>query len=78
MLTLPGPIVSVAWLAERLQHPELRIADVRWALAGPPGRDAYADGHLPGAVFVDAEHELSSPGGYADQAGNSALWPLPP
>ena len=62
MLTVPGPIVSVAWLAERLQHPELRIADVRWTLAGPPGRDAYADGHLPGAVFVDAEHELSSPG----------------
>lgn len=62
MLTLPGPIVSVAWLAERLQHPELRIADVRWALNGPPVRDAYADGHLPGAVFIDAEHELSSPG----------------
>ena len=62
MLTLPGPIVSVAWLAERLKHPELRIADVRWALSGPPGREAYAAGHLPGAVFIDAEHELSSPG----------------
>lgn len=62
MLTLPGPIVSVAWLAERLEHPGLRIADVRWALNGPPGRDAYADGHLPGAVFIDAEHELSAPG----------------
>lgn len=62
MLTLPGPIVSVAWLAERLGHPGLRVADVRWALAGPPGRDGYADGHLPGAVFIDAERELSSPG----------------
>ena len=62
MLTLPGPIVSAAWLAERLQHPGLRLADVRWALNGPPGQDAYAAGHLPGAVFIDAEHELSSPG----------------
>jgi thiosulfate/3-mercaptopyruvate sulfurtransferase len=62
MVTLPGPIVSVAWLAAQLAHPELRIADVRWALAGPPGREHYAGGHLPGAVFLDAEHGLSSPG----------------
>jgi thiosulfate/3-mercaptopyruvate sulfurtransferase len=62
VLTLPGPIVSVAWLADSLGDPELRIVDARWALAGPPGREAYAAGHLPGAVFIDAEHELSSPG----------------
>lgn len=62
MLTLPGPIVSVAWLADQLDHPDLRVADVRWALAGPPGREQYEDGHLPGAVFLDAEAELSSPG----------------
>lgn len=62
MLTLPGPIVSVAWLAAHRDDPELRIVDVRWALTGPPGRDAYDVGHLPGAVFIDAEHELSSPG----------------
>lgn len=62
MLTLPGPIVSAAWLAERAEHPGLRIADVRWALTGPAGRERYEEGHLPGAVFLDAEHELSSPG----------------
>lgn len=62
MVTLPGPIVSAAWLADRLGHPGLRVADVRWALAGPPGRAAYEAGHLPGAIFIDAEHELSSPG----------------
>ncbi len=62
MLTLPGPIVGVAWLADHLDHPGLRVADVRWSLAGPPGRDRYEAGHLPGAVFLDAEHELSSPG----------------
>ena len=62
MLTLPGPIVSVAWLADHIDHPGLRVADVRWALAGPPGRERYEGGHLPGAVFLDAEQGLSSPG----------------
>ena len=62
MVTLPGPIVSVAWLAEHLEHPGLRVADVRWAIGGPPGRERYEQGHLPGAVFLDAERELSSPG----------------
>jgi thiosulfate/3-mercaptopyruvate sulfurtransferase len=62
MLSLPGPLVSVEWLAANLTHPSLRIADVRWSLSGPPGRERYADGHLPGAVFLDADQELSSPG----------------
>ncbi len=62
MLTLPGPVVEVGWLRANLAHPSLRVADVRWSLAGPPGRDAYAGGHLPHAVFLDAEDELSSPG----------------
>lgn len=62
MLHLPGPIVDVAWLRAHLESPGLRVADVRWALAGPPGRDRYEAGHVPGAVFLDAETELSSPG----------------
>lgn len=62
MLRLPGPLVSVDWLAANLTDPGIRIADVRWSLAGPPGRERYADGHLPGATFLDADGELSSPG----------------
>lgn len=62
MLSLPGPLVSVDWLAAHLSDPGVRIADVRWSLSGPPGRRRYADGHLPGAVFLDADRELSSPG----------------
>ncbi|MDQ3690803.1 MAG: sulfurtransferase [Chloroflexota bacterium] len=62
MLTLPGPIVSVDWLAAHLTHPAVRVADVRWGLSGPPGRQRYEAGHLPGAVFLDADQELSSPG----------------
>ena len=62
MLSLPGPLVSVDWLAANVTDPALRIADVRWSLSGPPGRDRYAGGHLRGAVFLDADRELSSPG----------------
>lgn len=36
------------------------VIDVRWVLGGPPGRDEYMAGHLPGAVFVDMEDELAS------------------
>ena len=62
MLSLPGPLVSVDWLAAHRADPNLRIADVRWSLSGPPGRERYAAGHIPGAVFLDADRELSSPG----------------
>jgi len=62
MLTLPGPVVGVDWLRAHSSDPALRVADVRWSLAGPPGRELYDAGHLPGAVFLDAETELSSPG----------------
>jgi thiosulfate/3-mercaptopyruvate sulfurtransferase len=62
MLRLPGPLVSVDWLAANLDDPSLRIADVRWALSGRPGRERYEGGHIPGATFLDADRELSSPG----------------
>jgi len=62
MLSLPGPLVSVDWLAANIAQPSLRVADVRWALAGPPGRERYEGGHIPGAAFLDADRELSSPG----------------
>lgn len=39
------------------------LLDVRWRLGGPPARDDYDAGHLPGAVFVDLDTELASPPG---------------
>lgn len=63
MLTLPGPIVSAAWLVEHAAHPDLRIVDLRWSLTGPPGRELYAAGHIPGAVFLDLDHDISAPPG---------------
>lgn len=37
------------------------LLDVRWALGDPHGRDHYADGHIPGAVYVDLDTELAAP-----------------
>jgi thiosulfate/3-mercaptopyruvate sulfurtransferase len=53
------PIVSVAWLAAH--RDTVVIADVRWYLDGRSGREAYAAGHVPGAVFVDLDHALADP-----------------
>jgi thiosulfate/3-mercaptopyruvate sulfurtransferase len=35
------------------------ILDVRWRLDNPDGRAAYLQGHVPGAVYVSLEDELS-------------------
>jgi thiosulfate/3-mercaptopyruvate sulfurtransferase len=41
-----------------------RFVDCRFALDDPEaGRRAYLEGHVPGAVFVDVERELSAPPG---------------
>lgn len=39
------------------------LLDVRYVPGGPPGRPAYAEGHLPGAVYVDMDTELAAPVG---------------
>ena len=39
------------------------LLDVRWELGGPPGRDLYLEGHIPGAVFVDLDTALAAPPG---------------
>jgi thiosulfate/3-mercaptopyruvate sulfurtransferase len=56
-----GPLLSVDELAARTGH--LTLLDVRWALGGPPGRQEYLGGHIPGAVYVDLETELAAPPG---------------
>ena len=40
----------------------IRVIDVRWRLDQPEGRPAYLAAHLPGAVYVDLERELSRVG----------------
>lgn len=40
----------------------VRVLDVRWRLDRPDGRPDYLAGHIPGAVYVDLDHELASHG----------------
>jgi len=47
-----------------LSHVRYRFVDCRWSLDDPGlGRRLYLDTHIPGAVFVDLEHDLSGPAG---------------
>jgi thiosulfate/3-mercaptopyruvate sulfurtransferase len=39
------------------------VLDVRWRLGGPPGRELYDAGHIPGAEFVDLDKDLAAPPG---------------
>ena len=73
-LELPGPVVDAAWLARNLEHPDLVVADVRWSVGAPEaGRAAYESGHIPGAVFVDLDADLSAGAG----DGKRGRHPLP-
>ncbi|HET6970298.1 MAG TPA: 3-mercaptopyruvate sulfurtransferase [Phenylobacterium sp.] len=82
---MADPLVSTAWLAERLSDPGLRIVDATLPLVGQPGhgRDSYLAGHIPGAVFFDINaiadpdtdlpHMLPTPEAFAAAAGALGL-----
>jgi thiosulfate/3-mercaptopyruvate sulfurtransferase len=84
----PDLLISAGQLARELAGPQCpRLLDVRWKLGGPPGRELYDGGHLPGAVFVDLEADLAAPpwaapsgarpGQAAGAAGDRGRHPLP-
>jgi thiosulfate/3-mercaptopyruvate sulfurtransferase len=54
-----GPLTSAEWLREQITDADLRLIDFRWYLDGRSGHDAYRSGHIPGAVFVDLEGEVT-------------------
>jgi thiosulfate/3-mercaptopyruvate sulfurtransferase len=55
-------LASPTWLLENLHHPNLRIVDCRFTLGQPSaGRTAYESGHIPNAIFLDLETDLSAP-----------------
>jgi len=58
-LRSPSPLVDAAWLAEHLE--DVVVADVRWYLDDRSGRAEYEAGHIPGAVHVDVDTDLSAP-----------------
>ncbi|MGH3433047.1 MAG: sulfurtransferase [Thermocrispum sp.] len=66
------PLVAPEDLAARLAGLDPPVVlDVRWRLAGPPGVDSYAAGHIPGAVFADVDADL------AGAPGEGGRHPMP-
>lgn len=59
-MTQTSPLVSAKWLLENLHL--VALVDTRFMLGKPDfGLEAFRAGHLPGAVFLDLERDLSSP-----------------
>jgi thiosulfate/3-mercaptopyruvate sulfurtransferase len=55
-----APVVDLDWWNRR--RDKVVLADVRWYLDGRSGREAYEQGHIPGAVWVDLDEWLSGEG----------------
>ncbi len=70
------PLITVAELAARIRDPlsAPTVLDIRWAGPGSAdGREAFQQGHIPGARFVDAMKVLSGP----ETDGSGGRHPLP-
>lgn len=67
-------LIDTAELARNLDDPALVVVDVRHDLANPDrfGIDAYAQSHIPGAMFAHVDRDLSAP-----KNGRNGRHPLP-
>lgn len=55
-------LIGAAELAKFIDKPDWRIVDARFSLAdSSAGAKAYRQGHIPGAVYVHLNDDLSSP-----------------
>ncbi|WP_160038150.1 MULTISPECIES: sulfurtransferase [Paenibacillus] len=55
-------IVSKPWVLARMYEPDVTIVDCRFELGKPEaGKEAYEREHIPGAIYLDLEKDLSSP-----------------
>ncbi|CAG9186510.1 sulfurtransferase [Cupriavidus pinatubonensis] len=72
---MPNPLISVAAL-QALQAAPARnvvVIDCSFDLANPAaGREAYQQGHVPGAFYLHLDNELSGP-----KTGHNGRHPLP-
>jgi thiosulfate/3-mercaptopyruvate sulfurtransferase len=53
-------LIEPSELVPLLHDPRLVLLDVRWRLDAPDGLPAFREGHVPGAVYVDLDHELAA------------------
>lgn len=65
----PSPIVEASWLQANLDS--VLVADVRWSMDQGPHQQDFLDGHIPGAIFVNLDSDLSAP------PGSGGRHPLP-
>lgn len=82
---MSDPVVSTAWLAERLGRADLRVVDGSWFMPAEnrSGHAEFLERHIPGAVFfdidaiadrtVDLPHMLPTPEAFAEAAGALGL-----
>jgi thiosulfate/3-mercaptopyruvate sulfurtransferase len=63
------PFVDWSWCASN--SGDFVLVDTRWYLDGSSGKDAYEEGHIPDAVFVDMDQWLSGPA--SKEAGRNPL-----
>lgn len=61
-------MIATGELARRLADPGggPTLLDVRWSLTTGPERERYLSAHIPGAAFIDLDHDLAAapgPGG---------------
>lgn len=82
---MPDPVVSTAWLADRLRTPDIRVVDGSWHMPAEQrnGHEEYLQAHIPGAVFFDIDaiadrtsdlpHMLPSPEAFAQAAAELGL-----
>ncbi|MCQ4250076.1 sulfurtransferase [Pseudomonas stutzeri] len=67
-------LIDATRLAARLTEPSLRVFDCRFALDDPGyGQRSFDQAHIPGAVYLDLERDLSGP----VTPGQTGRHPLP-
>jgi thiosulfate/3-mercaptopyruvate sulfurtransferase len=72
--TAAGLLVSVEQLAAALKAPDILLIDTRFKLEDTAyGEAAYHAGHIPGAIYLDLDRDLSS----AIVPGDTGRHPLP-
>lgn len=68
-------IVSPKWLLARLYESDIVIVDCRFLMGkSDAGREQYDSSHIPGAVYLDLEKDLSAP---VEENGHGGRHPLP-